>query len=335
MSNVPQTLALITLAQEFRGDVVGQINRRVTLLKLLRIVPGGGQNVAWVARSDGHLAENHTDGQDVSNYGSDAQTSAILTWSLYRSPFSVTKLAMDAAAGAASPLGNRALWRENMANAAAKLADKIEKELFVGPGTGTTISGLDLAIGSTTSTYATISQSSNTFWQPYVIDPGSATGISFQQIRTDLAAIQAAGGEVPDIAVCGLSTFNSIAGLFDANRRWTSVNTARGKIQLDAGFEGVEVDGCMFVKAKDAPEGAIYYLNTRYTEIQYLPDATYPPYVYEQVQADDGYGSVPLGFHYEMLAKTGPADKAEILSEIALKVGRPNTCGKRLHVAYG
>lgn len=334
MADTQQTLGLIVQAQEYRGDIVRQTNRRVTLLKMIRIVPGAGPNVAWVPQASGHIAENHSEGATATNFGSDAQAGAVLGWGQYRSPFHVTKLAQDSAGSSNTPQGNKALWKKNMIDASSTLADKVEKECFVGPGTGTTIAGLDVAIGDDTNTYATVVRGSNAYFKPMVVDPGADTAISFQLVRRDLAAIQKNGGESPDFCVCGLSTFAAVAGLFDPNRRWNVVNTARGKVNLDAGYEGVEIDGCMFVKAKDATEGSLYYCNSRYMELQYLPDTTYPEYVYDMVQADDGYGSVPFGFHYEMLAKVGPADRAEILAQCQLKIERPNAFGVRKHVQY-
>ncbi len=323
------------LAQEFRGNTVAQINRRVTLLKLLRIVPGGGKNIAWVAKSDGHIAENYTDGADAANYGSDAQDDAVLSWALYRSNFHVTKLAMDAAGSSSTPTGNRALWGQNLSDASAKLADLLEDEAFNGLGTGTLMAGLDVAIGDTANTYATINRATggNEYWRPTVVDPGSPQPISFAQIRSDLGVIGDACGESPDIAVCSTAVFNQVVAMFDSNRRWESVNTARGQIKLDAGYEGVQVDNCMFVKARRATANQIYYLNTNYVHFETLPDSTYPPEVYQMVQAEDGYGSVPLSFHYEMLAKTGPSSKAEVLAQMNLVVKRPNACGIRKNVA--
>ena len=332
MSDAPQTLSLITLAQEYRGDIVAQINRRVTLLKTLRIIPGGGKNVAWAPKSSGHIAENHTDGQDAANYGSDAQASAVLSWALYRAPFHVTKLAMDAAGSSGTPLGNRSLWAENVADATATLVDLLEGACFNGAGTGTTIAGLDVAIGDTTNTYAGIARSGNAYWQPTVSDPGVLTAPTFAQIRGDLGTIGDACGESPDLAFAPTNVFNAIAGLYDSNRRWESVTTARGTIPLINGYEGIMVDNCMFVKARKATANQIYYINTNYVHVEYLPDSTYPPEIYSNVQANDGYGDVMLGLHYEMLAKTGPSSKAEILSQLQLVVKRPNSCGIRKNV---
>jgi hypothetical protein len=332
MADVPQTLSLITLAQEFRGDTVSQVNRRVTLLKLLPIKPGSGKNIAWVPKNTGHIAENYSEGADAANFGSDAQGSAILNWGLYRAPFHVTKLAMDAAGSSSSPAGNRRLWAQNLIDASATLADLLEDEAFNGLGTGTLMTGLDAAIGDTANTYATIDRTTSSYWRPTVVDPGSLTQVTFAQIRSDLGVIGDACGESPDLAVCSTAVFNQIAGLFDSNRRWESVNTSRGNIMLNNGYEGVMVDNCMFVKARRATANQIYYLNSNYVHFETLPDGTYPPEVYQMVQATDGYGSVPLDFHYEMLAKTGPSSKAEVLAQMQLVVERPNSCGVRKNV---
>lgn len=329
MADTPQTLALITLAQEYRGDIVRTINRRVVLLKLLPIVRGGGSNVAWVAESSGAIVENYTDGATASNFGSDAQEAAVLQWGLYRGNFHVTKLAMDTSATASTPTGNRALWARNQVNAMSAVAAEIESELFNGLGTGTLIAGLDVAIGDTTNTYATIARAGKTYWQPYVVDPGVLTTPTLPLIRKDLGSIYDACGEFPDIAVAPTSVFNAIAGQFDANRRWTTVNTARGQITLDAGYEGIQIDNCMFFKSKDATANQIYYLNSNYVEVVTLPDSEVPLDVLDAVQATDGYGSVPLDMKLHPLAEVGPAKRAEVLSNVQLRVRKPNACGVR------
>lgn len=335
MTDVPQTTQLITLAQEFRGDIVAQINRRVTALKMLPIVRGAGKNVAFVAQGSGHVAENYSEGADAANYGSDVQVPATLNWGLYRAPIHVTQLAMDTAATSSSPQGNIELWVKNIKDSASALADLIEDELFDGLGTGSLIAGLDVAIGSTSNTYAAINRatSGNEFFHPMVVDPGVATAPTLALIRRDLGVIFDASGETPDLAFCSTAVFNRVAGLFDANRRWTNVNTARGSIKLDAGYEGIEVDGCMFVKASKATANQIYYVNSRHVEIQVLPSSTVPQELRRDINPDDGYGDIPLDMTFEMLAKTGPASKGETLATCQLVVNRPNACGIRFNVA--
>lgn len=339
MADVPQTLSLITLAQMFRGDVVEQINRRVSLLKLVRITPGSGKNVAWAPESDGALAENYAEGADAANFGSDAQASAILTWGLYRSNFHVTNLAMDSASSSVDPLGNRTLWVKNIKNAAAKLAATLNAACFNGAGTGTTIAGLDVAIGDDSNTYATIVRGSSAYWRPTVVDPGVSTAPTQALIRDDIRKVYEACGETPDVAVCAPAVFNAIGALFDATRRQVqdiSRTLARGAVSLEFGLGALEVDGTVFYRDKDATANRIYYLNTSKMELQYLPSAAQTQMLMDmgmQVQADDGFGEVPLGFTYELLAKTGPASKAEVLFTGQLVVERPNAFGVRKNVA--
>ena len=333
MGDTPQTLTLITLAQQYRDKIVRQINRRVVLLKTLEIRRGEGKNVAWVPESSGAIAENYAEGADAANFGSDAQAGAVLSWGLYRAPMHVTKLAMDAARTSSSPGGNKALWARNVVNSAAALAALVEDDAFNGAGTGTLIAGLDTAVADDTNTYATIVRGTSAYWKPYVVDPGSATPFTIAQARTDIGTIYDNCGESPDLAICPTAVFNKIAGAFDPNRRWTTVDTARGRITLDAGYEGIQIDNCMFLKSKDATAGQIYYLNSNYVHFETLPDADVPHEILDAVTADDGYGGLPLDMSYEPLAKNGPSSRGEVLTTVQLVVEKPKACGVRKNVA--
>lgn len=332
------TLSLLTLAQTHRGDVVNQINKSVQLLKMIPIVSGQGKNCAWAVEKDGEYVENYAEGADVSTYGSTAQSQAILTWGLYRANPSVTQLALDSASSSYDPVGNKQQWVRQIKAHCASLASHINLECFSGPGTGTRIAGLDVAICQTTNTYASINRSTggNEFWRPTVVDPGTPTAPTFALIRDDVRQIYEASGENPDLAFCKPVIFNYIGSLFDETRRNVElVNTARGGVRLDVGFHALELDGLMFVKERDATASRIYYVNSSGMHLEVLPSAEQR--MLEQrgafVQADDGYGSVPLSFHFEPLAKTGAAEKAQILSTSQLVVRRPNMHGARLNVA--
>ena len=338
MSDVSQTLALLVLEQVYRGDLVAQINRRSALLRLLKIVEGAGQNVAWAGRGDGQLAENYAEGADASNFGSDEQDPAILQWGHYRSNFHVTGTARRTAATSTTPNAVRNLIGLNFLSASEKLVSLINQSLYTGAGTGTTIAGLDVAVADDTNTYATIDRSSKSFWRPYVIDPGALTALSVAQIRKDIGAIYDQCGENPDIAVCSTAVFNTVAGLYDNTRRYVQdVVTARGAVRLDAGYQAIEVDGCYFVKDKDATANRIYYLNSRHVTIEYLPlDVGLMSALMEMgttMEANDGYGNFPLGIWVEKLAKNGDSDRYQCLTQLQLKVARPNACGARLNVA--
>ena len=339
MADIITSLTLITLAQEYRGDTVRQINRLTMLLKVLPIVSGDGKNVAWAPEGDGQLAENYSEGADASNFGGDAQASAILNWGLYRANIHVSKLSMDAARTSSTPLGNRMLWARQVVNGSAKLASVVNKDCFSGAGTGTLIFGLDGAIGLTNNNYGGIdrSQAGNAYFRPTVVDPGVATALSttgFAGLRDDVRQIYEACGMNPDVAVCKPRIFNLVGGLFDGTRRQIDeIQTARGPLRLSFGFQALELDGMVFVKDKDATDNQIYYLNTDHVELQYLPSANMSGLPQYEIEANDGFGPVPLGFDYEMLAKLGASERAEIVSTIQLKVDRPNACGMRKNIA--
>jgi len=338
MADVTQTVALLVLAQNYRGNVVRQINRRSALLKLLPLVQGEGKNCAWSVQGSGQIGENYTEGADASNFGSDEQVEALLSWGHYRANFHVSGTARRTAATSRSPMGVQNLVGRNMQDALTRLVSVCNAALFTGAGTGTTIAGLDVAVADNTNTYAGIDRTTKTYFKPYVIDPGAPTNISFAQIRTDLGAIYNASGEQPDIAICSTAVFNQVVDLFDENRRWIQdVTTARGAVKLDAGYGGVEVDGCVFIRDKDATEGQIYYLNTSHVHIEYLPlEASIMEALGEMgllLSADDGYGSWPLGILVHALAKNGDSDRYEALTNLQLVVDRPNSCGARLNVA--
>lgn len=337
MADIPTALGLVVLAQQYRGDIVRQINRRSTVLRLIRTVPGEGKNVAWAAEGDGQIAENYSEGADAANFGGDSQAPATLNWGLYRSNIHVTKLSMDAARTSATPMGNQRLWARQVVNGGAKLASILNVALHNGLGTGTTIFGFDNAVGVATNNYGGIDRSNaaNAYFRPIVVDPGAPTGISLNAIRDDRRQIYEACGEFPDIAICKPRVFNAIGALFDDVRRYQVdvVNVAKGRIQLDGGFAGIQVDGTVFVMDKDATDNRITYINTEHVEVQYLPGAEVPGEVSQDINADDGFGAVPLGFSFEMLAKLGPSSRGHILATVQLKVDRPNSCGVRLNIA--
>lgn len=335
MSDTLTTVSLVTLATEYRGDVLRQINRKTATLKMLRIVPGEGKNIAWAPEFDGAIAEAYNEGADAANFASDAQDSAILTWGLYRSNFHVSSLAMDAAATSSTPEGNRQLWARNLVNASGKLASYINQELFGGTGSSSRMTGLSIAVDASTD-YAGVSHSTYSAWNSTVVSPGSLTAPTFALIRDDLRQIYEASGETPDLAVCSPAVFNKVGALFDNTRRQIdTVRGGNGPVKLEFGFQALEVDGTVFFKDKDCTAQTIYYLNSDYVEVQYLPSASQQRLIEAMsgdVQPDDGFGPVPLGFKYDMLAKTGPSEKAEILWTGQLVVSRRNTCGKRTNV---
>lgn len=338
----PQQLSLILLSQRYRGEMVRQYNRNSVLLRLMPKVPGSGQNVAWPVEGSGAYAESYSEGADVSTYGADSQAGALLSWGLYRTNFRVTDLARRAAASNPNPVGVQNLRERSMTNGAAELASQLNKDLYAGNASNKLV-GLDVAIEDS-NTYAGIdrTQSANAYFRSSVFDPGTPTALTFAQIRGDLGTIYEQSGFVPNVALCSVPVFNTVANLFTENRRYVyDVQTAKGTVTLDQGFGGLEIDGCIFIRDKDATASTIYYLNTEYMEAQYLPpdpmvvealNTMAREYGIELPNVDDGFGQIPLGLTFEKLAKTGPVDKYMGLVYLQLALRRPNAFGRRVNV---
>jgi hypothetical protein len=338
MADTPVTTSLLVLETKYRNDIVSQINRMSVLARLLRVVPAETTFPQWVAASDAALAENYSEGADASNYGSDNQTQALLPWALVRSNFHITGTAQRISGLSASPASNQNQIARRMVESSSKLASRINGQLYTGTGSSQQIAGLAMAIGSVSNTYAGIdrSVSDNAYWRPYVVDPGSLTAITLATVRKDIRSIYEQSGLTPNLAVCSPGVFDALAEMFDPTRRYMQdiVQGGRGPVRLDGSARAIDIEGCVFVRDKDCTANAIYYLNTDYIEMEVLP----PPPAFQAlieragVQADDGFGVLPLGFELQRIAKTGDSDKFSLVTNLQLKVLKPHAFGTRKNV---
>lgn len=335
MADAPQTYTDIAnaYAQAFPDRIVRQVNRMALLLAALPIVAGAGKNVAWDVEADGAIGENFTDGAAAANFGSDALAPATLNWGLYRSNFKITNLAAAVAASSSSPGQGRDLVLRGISNGVRKLASTLNGVGYSGAGTGTTIAGLHGIAIDSAGTYAGINRATggNEYWQSYEIDASSAA-LSFAQIRTDLGAIYDACGMTPDIALCSTAVFNKVRGLFDASMKFDrQVTTARGSFTLDNSPEVIVMDGCQFVRDKDATASAILYLNSN--EVAWEALQAEKSFADRMMPTGDSSVDALLGAMYAYeLGRAGAARLMTVETQIQLKVMRPNACGKRINI---
>lgn len=348
-----QSIATMVVAQNYSGDVVRQVNRRTSLLRTIPIMmEANGANVAWVAEFSGATANAMAEGAGGTTPTSDAQAAAVLNWAYYEQTTEITGPAQAAARTSRTPQGNLNQKGRQIANSLAALVSKVNGDCYAGNGAASPkqLTGLDSAIGDNTNTYATIVRGSQALWKPYLANPGAAQNISLGQIREDLKEIYVQSGEYPDIAPCHPAVFNEIGNLFDAQRRLIQtvdkLTTARGDITLSGGYTGIEVDGCVFIKDKDATlesgsgSGRIYYLNSNYVslQVQVQPEflAAMPSGFDESpeapITANDGFGEVPLLAVVKKLAETGDAVRYMSKTYCELRVKKPRACGVRRFV---
>lgn len=343
MADNPQTLTAVlnALAQNFRPTVVRQFNRRSVLLSLLPIVKGVGKNIAFDIEGSGIVAEGFNDGDDVTNYGSDALQPGTINWAQVRSNFRVGDIAAAAASSSGSPADLLSLLGRNVQNAAAAVASNLNAQFYNGNGSAPNATGLDIALRDD-NTYATIDRTSgsNSYFRGNKIDPGVLTDVQLTDIRKDITqTIYTACGEYPDIALCSPAVYNKLAAKFEETRRRNddirNVTTARGQVTLSASVGALEFEGCYFFRDKDATANRIYYLNSNYVSIEYLPQPMADIAMAEaamDVALNDGFGQIPLGMKFLALGRTGSSRKATCQVIANLKVQRPNACGLRLNV---
>jgi hypothetical protein len=330
-------LATITgaLSQNMKDVVTRTVNTTSPTLRMFRMEQGEGKNCAWDVEGGGAIGENFTDGADVTNTGSDVPQIAKLDWGLYRSNFKITNLAAAAARSSRSPQGLVRPLARNMQNSARKLASTINGVAYSGAGTGTTIFGLAAGIRDD-NTYAGIdrTQAANAGFRGKVIDPGALTDPTIALVRQDLGQIYDICGEKVDVALCNTAIWNKLAAQFTEVRRYNQDVFLGGRqVTLDASVDAIVIDGCMFVKDKDATANAILYLNSAYVSWEYLPPAIeILPDGAAMMQLEDTQGSLGMQVAVYPIARTGAAGKFTMEVQLQLKIEKPNACGKRVNV---
>jgi hypothetical protein len=340
MADVMQTLALLTAAyaQTFPDKIIPLFNRMAVTLALIPVRSGGGKNISWDVEYDAAHAENHAEGADAADFGSDGVAPALLSWGHYRSNFHVSDTAEMVGASSHSPSDLRSPWQRNWLNAVRKLASTRNGVAYSGPGTGTTIAGLSVALKDD-NTYAGIDRTAGTTlansWKAKVIDPGVLTAVTRDQIGKDLSDIKVLCGERPDIALVHPDVFQKIRGLFESGRRWEKeVYTARGKTILDNSADVIVIDNCQFIEDKDATNSAIHYLNTQYVYWETLPRPAGTGWDSPLIPSDQSDASRLLAaFHAYEIARLGESRRGSVAGKLNLVVEKPNACGIRKNVA--
>lgn len=270
ISNLTSTLAVY--ASEFKsvdGGVADQINRSVTLMRLIPWKPAVQADIAWTAKLGGATAQKNSEGGALTAGAPNEVVTARLERAIYESSFGLTDIAAMKAEKSSSPTAVKDAWLDQLGDHLVQLSKTVEAKLFTGDGTANEYAGLDLAIDDT-APYAGIDPAVKTAWKSYVNDGGAA--LSRSSVRQDLDAVAKLGGRgAPDLAVCSLETLEKVRVAFDSQTFYIYDVTmpSVGKVNLEGGGGVVNFGGTRFVGCVDAPADTIYYLNTSKMFIDY------------------------------------------------------------------
>jgi hypothetical protein len=238
-------------------------------------------------------------------------------------------------------MGGEALWAKKLQEAAAVIAKKHGGDVYTGDGATNNISGFNTALASETGAYAGQNRALGVLQaesiRPKVFDAGSPGAPALDQIRADLTAIEVRCGVRPDLAPVAPALYDRIAKLFDANRNYVDkvLEGPDGKAitHLRHGADIIDVDGCKIFRDVNCPSDRMFYLNTEHLSLVVAGRGKHPGIPGWDMQANDGVGPMPFGVMFEVLAKTGDADKVQALIECQLKVESPKHMGCRLNLS--
>lgn len=157
------------------------------------------------------------------------------------------------------------------------LKETVTSQLY-GDGTGNggkDLTGLEAAI-ATTGVYGGINRTTYDWWRAKVVTnngttPGTATTLSLTNMMRLFLSLSD-GNDQPDVLLCGMATWHEYFKLVEAK---IVLNTTVGKKLADYGFQTLEFMGKPLMADPNCPEGAIYFLNSKYMNWRVHKDANF------------------------------------------------------------
>lgn len=345
MSSTPVTFTNITdsLATIFEDEIASQFNRSVVLSQLLPFKPGSQKQLAWVpefSSSAQNYAGAVAEGADVSNYSDDILKPATLPWTNYSEAFSISGLALAAAAATRNPMELADLFAEKLDRAVMRLCRKLNVDWYSGDASASPaqIAGLLDTDGAlqASSSYAGLSSGTYSEWASNVSSNGSVgRDLTVKLMRDMRVSIFNACGERPDLIVCDATQQEKYGALLGPSRRYVQDVNLRGmSIKLDGGYQSLDFDGIPVIADPNCPAGKMIFLNTKHVMLRQLPPAMMPMGISSATIRLHGTAEEQLGqtgtslvARINLLAVTGDAYKFQLIMYPQLQVKRPNTCG--------
>jgi hypothetical protein len=337
-----ETLATISaaLSQLFAPDIARQWNRMAVTAALLEARKGRGKNVAWDTEFSGTSAQSVAEGSDVaeSEFVTDINVPAVLSWGTYRASFKVSELEIDAAVssqGSADALLD--IFGERVLNAGAKLASVINQDLITGTGTdgngNPNIIGLLGGSTDATGTYAGLNRATYSEWAGNVLGNGGIARPLTQDLLYQLEQnIFTACGEPPNLIITSAGVFRKYAGLFEAVRR--IMTDGRGPTEYDTATSDLFWKGIPVIRDRNFSAGRLVMVNTNYLYAHYLPRFQPGDAVMQKMEMLEGSSGqkvknvTGIPARIAILAKTGDAVKCSVKTALQMVMARPNSTGQ-------
>jgi len=333
-----------------------QFNRTSVGLSLVKKVDGQGKQINWDARfSRSTHAAAFTEGSSVqaSEFNVDPTVPASLPWGMYRVAFSLSGIAVAAAANSqGSALELLDQFESNLIDAASDLASQLNAGLYSGTGLSNNMHGL---IGGgailATGLYANINRTTFTEWAGNVSTNSNVTRpLTKGLMDTMETTIYKKCGKTPRVIIADPDVTRKYESLFDSVAR---VMVERGDLSAisqtatagtpwipdNSGFTGLHYKEIPIYRDKDlgaAYPGSMLFLHPDYWELPTMPQVALGNVVLTRAQAapaaaqpEPGGANAAAGINFkvESLAKDGDADKFQLVVYVNQKVRKPNHFG--------
>lgn len=289
--------------------IASQMNREVVALNLLDMAPCGDP-LSWPVKlrartAAAAVAETATAPTPTSH----ARLTATLNVGEYSDTAGVTGRAEAAAAMALNPMGiagGRDLMADELKDAVLNVAEAIGNDFYAGNGTTNNMAGLAIQIDSSDDNFAGIDTGVYTEWTS-VENTGALASISFAMLRNTITGIRTLSGKRPNIALTTPTILDAIRALFSTFPGYVGAIPINGvERKLVSGARAIYCEDVWFVDDPRCTSGVIYFLNTDYIKLRFMPQFTSQTYAPEQIAA-------------EIKRLTGETVRAE---EAAMLVGR-------------
>lgn len=333
----------------FDEELARQFNRSAVTAAIVEKRPGSGQGVNWDIVTDRTThAAAFTEGSDVASteFNTDPKVKASLGWSMYRSAFALSGLSVAIAQSSPmSPLEMLNQFEENLVDAASDLISQINSDLWVGPGTGNRIAGIVTGGALTaTGTYAGVNRSTYANFAGNVnANGGTARALTKSLLDSLEASIYRASGQSPRLIITTPETVTKYEALFDSQARVVldrgdisaiskTPNVGGPWVPSNTGYTGLSYKGMPIFRDRNCPAGTLAFVNPDHLKIRPLTPSNIQTATMAQTMAANAtngsmFASTGIFCKVESLAKTGDADKFQLVTYLQLQAARPNAHG--------